>query len=659
MHYDNIMEGLLLHAETPTLESFGGLERVLADGKGIGASLFPDMFVDLVLPHRGVRRSEVDGFLSDILMVIERGPELDTIATQMLALHLQDGVEENKVFRRLLGMATDGDRSARLRTAALKGALAFARDDDIRIARMISEISDTQHDDDPIFIAHAARVAGVLAARTHAPALVRFLELVRDVEGSSDQVMLELGLLSLQSAIESSDTATVLLHLHSAHEKFDRAASLRESRYDACLYRSAIRLLIGFHQRDVPSNFECLLKDLRQNAFAYTEYSLATRQDPILGSIATQVAALVSLAEHLSTLVQAAEEDVWLHAIHVIEEHLLFAYEANRSVFAGLAGQGIDCVIRPMLEPKVFANRYHLKQLTAWLRDHSSKFDADLTRDLRAAVELVYQGDDPFPSEAVSGNPLGTALIERVRGIDDGAANGLSALWDVVQASAQQQFANLTVPVQMMMETVKSQFATLRDYQRPAAHMDFNVLVLRLATFLEQKLDSSVEQDRFSAYLFKHSKPLPVEKDLQQDFLRHGQSSGLPVDDEVKGVAGGRADIRYKSNGNIVIVEVKRELKDATFENLLRSYGDQTVIYQATNLKLGVMLVLDLSKNHGSPGVAHMDTWYATSIGDFLKDGTERGVLVVKIPGRRGTPSAATVAAKKRKARPVTVKKVK
>ncbi|MGO8224737.1 hypothetical protein HA464_06780 [Rhizobium leguminosarum bv. trifolii] len=64
---------------------------------------------------------------------------------------------------------------------------------------------------------------------------------------------------------------------------------------------------------------------MRENAFAYSQYSLAGRSDPILGSIATQVAALTSLASSLSTLVERVEEDVWLDAIQ-IEEHLLFAY---------------------------------------------------------------------------------------------------------------------------------------------------------------------------------------------------------------------------------------------------------------------------------------------------------------------------------------------
>jgi hypothetical protein len=467
---------------------------------------------------------------------------------------------------------------------------------------------------------------------------------VSGVAESADQVHFELGLVSLQQAIEADDTTTVLHHLGAARVAFDRAAGLRESRYDACLYRVAIDVLLGFHTRRIPSDLEALLQSMRENAFAYSQYSLAGRSDPILGSVASQIAALTSLANSLSTLVERVEENVWLDAIQIIEDHLLFAYEANRSVFVGQPGRGVDCVIRPAIEPRLFGNRNHLTHLSAWLARHASKFDADLTRDLRAAVERTYEHGVDDPPDAGSSGPLDPALQERVRSTDHDAYQELVGA--ALQNSYAQQVANASPAVGRMLEVVDKGFASLDDYQSPAARLDFITLVLGVANFLSRKLDGSVEQDRFSAYLFKHGKPLPIEKELQQDFLRHGQSAGLPVDDEVKGIGGGRADVRYKSTRHTMIIEVKRELVDASFDNLVASYGDQTVIYQATNVKLGVMLVLDLSKNHSK--LAHMDTWYETRSGDLLGDGTKRGVLIVKIPGRRGTPSAATVAAKSR-----------
>lgn len=643
MHHDEIMEGLLVDGATPGVEAFGGIDHVLEQGAAYGASIFSDEFVALVLPFRDARRNAVDAFLADVLSVIARGPELDTIADRLLALNFDDGPSGTKVFRQLLAIASERGRPVPLRNAALKGALALARNDARRLTRLEADLVDTELDDDPRYIAHAARVAGILSAKSGNPALAQFLVTMTEINGAEDQVRFELGLLSLQRAIEASDTHTVIDNLRMAMSHFDRAASLRESRYDARLFKNTIDLLLGFHERAIPTAFAETVASLEQDAFAYTEYSLAGRPNSILGAIASQIAALVSLSRNLVALIERAAEDVWLDAINVIERHLLVAYEANRSVFAGASAHGVDCVIRPEFEARVFGNRDHLKHLTAWFRLHSDKFDADLTRDLKEAIERVYRGDESFPPDAGSTHPLDPALLERVRATDEAASNQL--LDEVAGNTATLIKDRTSISVIQMLERVNAGLSVVPDYNRPKAHSDFNTLVFSLGTFLEQKLDSSVEQDRFSAYLFRHGDNLPVEKDLQQDFLRHGKSSALPIQDEVKGVAGGRADIRYDNGRHRLTIEVKRECKDASFDRLLELYGDQTLMYQTTNLKLGIMLVLDLSKHHVT--TAHMDTWYETRVGNLMKDGTQWGVLIVKVPGRRGTPSAATVARKK------------
>ncbi|MBO9127932.1 MULTISPECIES: hypothetical protein [unclassified Rhizobium] len=642
MQYDEIMEGLLSHQETPTVDRFGGLDRLLSDGARVGASMFSDIIVEMVLPFRDERPADVDEFLADILIVIDRGPELNTISNRMLALHFDDPAVETKVFKRLLGTAIDCGRPTVLRNAALKGALAFAREDAIRLARLVADLSEVSPNDEPTFLAHAARIAGVLHGKTRNAALSNFLHVLGNVSDVADQVQFELGLLSLQQAIEAEDTATVLLHLTDARQAFDRAVTLRDSRHDARSYQLAIDLLMQFHRRQIPENIEVRLKELRATAFAYSSYSLMSRSDPILGSIASQVAALTSLAGSLATLTSRLDEDVWLEAVEIIEEHLLFAYEANQSVFAGRPGRGVDCVIRPTLEPRLFGNRNHVQQLSAWLRRHASKFDAELTGDLARAVEAAYSGGADFPTVAEPRYPLDSALRERVRSTSQLAYEDLVAT--ALKSLHVHQSENAGIAVRRMLETVDSDFATVEDYASAVVRGHFLALVLGVANFLAQKLDSSVELDRFSEYLFERGKPLPHEKDLQQDFLRHARSAGLPVSDERRGIAGGRADVVYTADGVAIVIEVKRELVDASFSNLLASYGEQTVIYQATNVKLGVMLVLDLSKKNSR--LAHMDTWYETRIGDLLNDGTERAVLIVKVPGRRETPSTATKASK-------------
>ncbi|MFD1745795.1 hypothetical protein ACFSE1_10015 [Rhizobium helianthi] len=644
MRYNEIMEDILAREAVPSVEAFGGIDHILSDGEAIGASIFPDLFVELVLPFRALRRTDVDRFIDNVLMSIDRGAELDAIANYLLAISYEDTQADNAVFRRLLAVSQQTGRSVRLRSAALKAALAFARDNSIRLTRLIADLVDTDLNDDPSFIAHAARIAGVLLGRTRNPALLDFLNAASVVSGSADQVHLELGLVALHSAIEGSDRAVILQHLRDCHREFARSASLRESRYDARIYASAVELLIDFHENQVAADFETILAHLREDAWAYMAYSGSDAKDPILGALASQTTALAVLIDRLSELDRRLNDGFWLEAANLIEKHLLFAFEANRTVFAAEPGKGLDCVIRPQIEARIFGNHAHAMAIIEWIRQHGSEHDPCIVDELNEIARRLFREGGGYPFGVDSGSPPESASRSWAHFTDSAAEAVLREILDTVEI---QHASGATKPVMMMIQSTASGLDEIADYKDPSVRRVFNTLVYSIALFLELKLDGSREQDIFSRYLFQHQ-PLPVEKDLQQDFLRHGKSNRLPVDDEIKGVAGGRADIRYKADPHRMIIEVKRELSDASFDNLMLSYGDQTAIYQATNVKLGVMLVLDLSKPHLK--LAHMDKCYETRTGDLLGDGTLRGVLVVRIPGRRGVPSAATVAAKSSKA---------
>lgn len=73
---------------------------------------------------------------------------------------------------------------------------------------------------------------------------------------------------------------------------------------------------------------------------------------------------------------------------------------------------------------------------------------------------------------------------------------------------------------------------------------------------------------------------------------------------------------------------------------------EQTAAYENTNIPLGMLLALDLTKKQ-SVG-QHISTLYRAAVGDFLDDGVRRGVLVVKIPGNRISPAVATQRGRKR-----------
>ena len=94
-------------------------------------------------------------------------------------------------------------------------------------------------------------------------------------------------------------------------------------------------------------------------------------------------------------------------------------------------------------------------------------------------------------------------------------------------------------------------------------------------------------------YLFlKEGQPNPHEQALLQDYMASLRRTKLGSADEVRGIGGGRADVAHELDGIRFITELKWEERDASFPNLLASYCDQTILYQNTNIPVGILLVL-------------------------------------------------------------------
>lgn len=132
----------------------------------------------------------------------------------------------------------------------------------------------------------------------------------------------------------------------------------------------------------------------------------------------------------------------------------------------------------------------------------------------------------------------------------------------------------------------------------------------------------------------------PLEQDLADDLERWLAAAPLTrgsVTIEVRHVAGGRADVLVAFGTHRVVVELKRELTDASRVALADHYADQAASYEATDYPFGVVLVLDLSSEQ-TAALAHLrDLAWTTETGDVA--GSPRRLVWCVIPGRRVTPS--------------------
>jgi len=155
-------------------------------------------------------------------------------------------------------------------------------------------------------------------------------------------------------------------------------------------------------------------------------------------------------------------------------------------------------------------------------------------------------------------------------------------------------------------------------------------------------MGSTLKDDPTVTYLFERADgKLAHENELQADFFRWLSSSTAGSDLEPTNLGGGRADLRLKSSSERLVIEVKRESVDSSFDAIAASYAAQTTDYQNVSIRLGFLLVLDLAtpNREGTPHITslvHMREIQRTG------EETSRLITIIKVPGRRLRPSDLT-----------------
>jgi hypothetical protein len=114
-----------------------------------------------------------------------------------------------------------------------------------------------------------------------------------------------------------------------------------------------------------------------------------------------------------------------------------------------------------------------------------------------------------------------------------------------------------------------------------------------------------------------------------------GRRPAHPADE----IAGGRIDVRFAFGTDRIVTEVKRD-QDPFAEEALAKYLNQAGAYQASNVRLGLLLVLDLSdKSKGQGRSLEKNVWLTTKP-SLAPEDLERHIVVIVVPGNRTkTPS--------------------
>jgi hypothetical protein len=169
-----------------------------------------------------------------------------------------------------------------------------------------------------------------------------------------------------------------------------------------------------FYDKHTPSQLQAQIDALKADVFALAEYAYQQSECILLASRSAYATAWVSLCLRLGTLAQSMDEDDWLEGARVIEEEVLIAYTASRSILRHSSGHGYDLLIRPRIEGNFVVHNAQLRMLRKWLTINGTTQLGEDAAKLIASVDSLLDGEtEPDPLIAANGSPpLAAFLVE-------------------------------------------------------------------------------------------------------------------------------------------------------------------------------------------------------------------------------------------------------
>ncbi|MDC0714206.1 hypothetical protein POL68_37430 [Stigmatella sp. ncwal1] len=619
---------------TPTLDEFGGLQAILKEGDVLVTEPVLDVLVSFAAELRGQDVAALDDL---VLRGFQQGKSatcLRDAASRLLQLPSVLARVSKDLQRTLYARVEDrGTRKTALLAAyALEALFRMALAGAAPKHRPLALMADFHAGEDALFASRAAKLAGAAFHVWREDDLVEALERLSQVAEAEDEAAFELGLVALSRALSSAEKVTAQNLLDVARVHFDRAFSIGGGREDALAYRATIDLLQGFSDGKPHDELAAPLTELESAVTRRMFWLDVTDVPSWLRPRFDRDAQWLELVRAAKAAAENLTRPSWLNASRVMEQ-VLRVYDADRTIESG---PGLQALLRPRIETAIARERgllAHLNELLStseWQSEHR-----EVAVLLQARIEVLAQEstqrgkvkeDVPYPLLR------GILRDENVLGLSPDHASKLEA---ALQEHMLRQDIAASVTVQRIVKQIHEELASCRDYEGETKR-DFDELLLHVLSFCADRLDGSKrERGARGAYL---SKANALEGDLQSDLREYliGNFLRADVRTEVDGVGAGRTDIYIGFGTRRFIIELKREGEDSSRSGL-RKYLGQAAAYQATNVRLGFLGVLDLVERRGPPPHLEDSVWTDS----FVPEGGEstRHIVVFRVSGRLTPPS--------------------
>jgi len=648
------LASLLERGVEPSVQLLGGISVIEEAAEALGPSPLMPALLSALLAYWQNAGTAHDAILQRILSTLLENAKADFVL--MEAIDLLDssrplpGASDETCFTIFLAKARRNHNalSGLARSASLDAALRWSTSNRRWQFRLLDFLLGLTIEDDPEFLRHAAKIIGVAYAHWREDALIPKLREISAVEAVNVDVLFELGMVSLVQGLDAPDPGGAQCRFKEAKGWFTKTDQMSEGSAEARLYTECLEVLSAYRNAEDVDRLKERCERVRKYAFELAAYQGGPDRPSWIGERHAEALSWSSLASTLTALAGDLEEAGWWEPAVVVENHILTAYSASRTIMRRGSDGTLDSLIRPRIEATLARHEGQAFQLKAWLKRNPSHLNSTDAMHLISQVDQLFEKgrNSPNPFEAVAGLSPVAALIDKAQLPEQTKR----VLMEVTSSAFALQVDNMTVAECNVIESCRKIAGTHPDHQcSTQGRRLYDAVLLWTVRFLSNRLEVTQKDDQTVVYLFERPDgSLAHEGELQDDYFRWLATAASSSDLEPTNVGGGRADVRLRYSNERIVIEVKRELADASFDALAAWYAGQTTDYQNVSIRLGFLLVLDLSIDNRE-GTPHLTALFQTRLIHRTGEDVPRIVTIVKVPGRRKRPGDLTKAAKGRK----------
>lgn len=632
MDIEEKIVSLLSVGKEPSLNDLGGVEYIVSIVGELKTSLFvPEVVRAITVVYESLSSLDRSTFDDFFIQIIENVSD-EFCAQELIGLVDYFNAPsdlEDRFYKSLLKVAKEAAKPAMTRAFALDGSLRLACKKPSRKHALFAILLEIESTEPPLFIKNAAKIVGV--ANSHWPTddALSILQKFRAVEEAKSESAYELGMVYLQKGFEAQDKVSATHGFSNALLWFRESTNRTEQRLDAELYELCLSVLVDYSHGSLDTEKLTAIADqLQMTTSIYEKWIDGEALPPWLGARRTELANWVLLAKALQGLAESLEQPSWLDARVVIENKLLTAYTASRCYLQRNRVVGVEAIIKPHIEASLVAKEGQLYHLRQWLAHVGQVEWKEVAAKLLEQVDDALHENNPNPTLATSCDHRGVAFL-----YEHGAPTSLREAFEKVVALNAE---NASPAFENLFNSCVNALSFNPDYKSDYVKLIFLPVLIFTLKFLESRMDLTKGNHKLVAYLFQ-ANPLPKEDSLQADYFEYMNCQLMGSSVEVSNISGGRADVLFQYKGARIISELKKEEDNCSFDHLVKKYAAQGSEYQNTNVRLGFLLVLDLTPKDGEVG--HITT--LVKVVDIVRQGEEspRSLVIVKVPGRRKTPS--------------------